>query len=370
MLLLVLWLAACVPGQVSRPTATNPVLRTSTPTRTVQPSDTASPSPQPTETDTPDPLTTPFITPKNTNAPLRFVFPSQAARPISAWRPPLYPVPWALSPYDHFLFTRPIAADEVNWPQADYRYGALWRGLNNVFHTGIDIEAPAGTPVLAAAAGKVVWAGEGLMYGPGIPNDPYGLAVAISHDFGYEGKIIQTIYAHMSKILVVPGQRVNSGDVLGRVGDTGLTTGPHLHFEVRIEDTDFYTTRNPELWLAPPQGWGVLVGRLTDGMGNKLHDQEIRVKSDQNGQVWIVNTYATDEMVVSDAYYRENLVLSDLPAGSYTISLVYQEVPFKQVIQINPGMVSYFAFMGFYKFSTSLPPTPYPDFVMTATKTP
>ncbi|MDZ4185369.1 MAG: hypothetical protein U1D97_10375, partial [Desulfuromonadales bacterium] len=70
------------------------------------------------------------------------------------WRPPLSDPPWALSPYDHFYFTRPIAADKVNWPLADYRYGGIFFGAD-IIHTGIDLPNPRGTPVMAAAPGKV-----------------------------------------------------------------------------------------------------------------------------------------------------------------------------------------------------------------------
>jgi len=89
--------------------------------------------------------------------PLRFVFPTPQPAPVSAWRPPLYPTPWAPTPYDHFYFARPIAANEINWPLADYRYGGVF--FDNVVHTGVDIPAPRGTPVLAAGPGRVTWAG-------------------------------------------------------------------------------------------------------------------------------------------------------------------------------------------------------------------
>ncbi len=84
---------------------------------------------------------------------LNLVFPTPGPAPISAWRPPLYPVPWAAEEYDHFFFQRPIAADEINWPVADYRYGGIFFGPN-IVHTGVDIDAPDGTPVLAAASRK------------------------------------------------------------------------------------------------------------------------------------------------------------------------------------------------------------------------
>ncbi len=103
-----------------------------------------------------------------TEEPLKFTFPTPSDPPVSLWRPPLYEVPWALSPHDHFYFIRPIAADEVNWPLADYRYGYYFTGTT-IVHTGIDIDAKRGTPVIAAADGTVVWAGIGLYKGPDSP---------------------------------------------------------------------------------------------------------------------------------------------------------------------------------------------------------
>mgnify|MGYP001495107884 FL=1 len=127
-------------------------------------------------------------------------------------------------------------------------------------HTGIDIGASKGTPIMAAAAGTGVWADWGLVSGSPNENDPYGKAVAIKHDFGWNGKRLYTVYAHMDRIDVIAGQVVQAGDQLGLVGETGNTTGPHLHFEVRVKSNSFFSTLNPELWLAPPHGWGGLGG--------------------------------------------------------------------------------------------------------------
>src|SRR5580765_3688687 len=196
-------------------------------------------------------------TPRPTIAPFRFVLPTPGAEPVSGWRPPLYPVPWAVSAYDHFYFARPIAADNVNWPLAEYRYGAVFFAPN-IVHTGVDIDANEGTQILAAGPGTVVSADWGLYTeAPGNITDPYGQAVVVRHDFGYKDQTLFTVYAHMSKIIAVVGQHVETGDVLGLVGSTGVTTGPHLHFEVRLGENTFYRTSNPELWMAPPQGWGV-----------------------------------------------------------------------------------------------------------------
>ncbi len=285
---------------------------------------------------------------------VRFELPT-AQEPVSAWRPPLYPVPWAPSPYDHFYFYRPIAADEVNWPLSSYRYGGIFFG--DYVHTGIDISAEYGTPVLAAGSGTVVSAGWGLFVED--PSSPYGQAVVIRHDFGYQGQPLYTVYAHLSEVDVVAGQWLAVGDELGNVGDTGHTTGPHLHFEVRIGSDQFFSTYNPELWMSPPQGWGVLVGEIMDSNGHRLSSWTVVVTSNATGRRWEVSTYGA-EAVNSDPYYDENMVLSDLPAGIYTVSILYEDHYYRVELQIMPGRVTYFTYQGVNGYSGELPPTPDP----------
>jgi len=298
-----------------------------------------------------------------TEAPMRFVLPSPGVEPVSGWRPPLYPVPWAVTSYDHFYFTRPNPADQVNWPQPDYRYGGVF--FANEVHTGIDIDAQLGTPVLAAGAGTVVWAGGGFYTGV-IDNttDPYGLAVSIRHDFGFQGKPLFTLYAHMSKVDVTVGQHVEAGEQIGLVGETGKTTGPHLHFEVRLAENLYHHTLNPELWLSPPQGYGVLVGQLHQLNGLLLESTNVRVISEETGQERVVRTYGS-QTINPDPYYQENMVLSDLPAGYYRISLVYDGRDHQFWVEVLPGQVTYFTYTMYGDFKLVPPPTPVLDFVPT-----
>jgi murein DD-endopeptidase MepM/ murein hydrolase activator NlpD len=105
---------------------------------------------------------------------------------------------------------RPSAA-----PVGD-RYGPRGDG----FHPGLDFPAPSGTPVHAAASGRVAFAGY---------DDGFGLTVVLDHGGG-----LHTRYAHLSAVAVSPGAFVPVGALVGRVGETGFATGPHLHFEVTI----------------------------------------------------------------------------------------------------------------------------------------
>lgn len=86
-------------------------------------------------------------------------------------------------------------------------------------HTGVDFLAPTGTPIYATGNGRVVEA-ERNKYG-------YGRMVLIDHGYGYE-----TLYAHLNQINVKPGQEIKRGEVIGMVGNTGISTAPHLHYEV------------------------------------------------------------------------------------------------------------------------------------------
>ena len=117
------------------------------------------------------------------------------------------------------------------WPTAGGEITSRFGGRANPFsgtgydyHPGIDIGNDYGAPVYAGATGYVEYAG---WY------SGYGRYVKISHGYGYE-----TAYGHMSSIEVSSGQYVEKGDVIGYVGSSGYSTGPHLHYEVIINGQD------------------------------------------------------------------------------------------------------------------------------------
>jgi murein DD-endopeptidase MepM/ murein hydrolase activator NlpD len=99
------------------------------------------------------------------------------------------------------------------------------------FHAGVDIGAAMGAPVVAAASGTVVSAGW---------NGGYGKAITIQHN-----GVQQTLYGHLSEVFVQPGQTIERGTVIGRVGSTGNSTGPHLHFESRMSTSDGWVSVDP-----------------------------------------------------------------------------------------------------------------------------
>lgn len=124
-------------------------------------------------------------------------------------------------------FARPMAGEHDFTSNFGYRTDPFTRGL--AMHTGVDFRAEPGSAILATAPGKVVAAEY---------NGGYGNMVEVEHANG-----LSTRYAHMSAISVSIGQMVKTGSVLGRVGSTGRSTGPHLHYETRINDEAVDPTR-------------------------------------------------------------------------------------------------------------------------------
>lgn len=137
-------------------------------------------------------------------------------------------VPELKFPVPHGLLTSPFG----------FRWGS--------FHRGLDIAAPVGNPVLACADGRVVFTGSQKRF------RRYGNTVLIDH-----GKGAYTYYAHLSGILVKPGQLMRRGQKIALVGNTGRSTGPHLHLEVRVANQMY----NPLAYFSAKEMSGMRVAK-------------------------------------------------------------------------------------------------------------
>jgi lipoprotein NlpD len=117
-------------------------------------------------------------------------------------------------------FIPAAVAGTLQWPMRGVLYARFGKKGKEP-HDGIDLAAPAGTPVRTAGEGLVLFAG---------PQSGYGLIVVVGHEKG-----LVTVYAHSRDLRVRTGQQVRPGQVIATVGESGKTSGPHLHFEVRVE---------------------------------------------------------------------------------------------------------------------------------------
>lgn len=335
-------------------------------------------------------------------AALLFSAPIPAAADIMEWRPPAVPVPHALHPNDHYWLRRPLPSGTVDWGLDWYPYGGNGWGTWRVHH-GMDFPNDPGTPVLAAGDGVVVWVKENWVpvyvevapaeeqeaageaggdqarssdqeesgdqdqesatYGTGGAQEegedeeagrptrqlvgPYGNYVIIRHDWGWNGQPVYTVYAHLLEVLVQVGDRVRAGELIAGVGNTGASSGPHLHFEVRIGSNDYSHTYNPGLWIAPYEGWGTLAGRVTTAQGSFLYNavltitpvEEPRRVDPELSEKRTFSTYASDT-VNPDPLWGENFVIPDLPAGDYRLEVRAGGETLESVVSIRPGVTT------------------------------
>lgn len=220
-------------------TRTNPPKSTSTSTNS------ATPSASPTETTTPTNTATATVTPTATGTPYTAGPTSDVSFPNATSQiapngtqiiqvatlpsspnpnPAGNPVQAAVGAIPTYYPARiPLVNPGVPLTSLGVNGNSLAVGPGQEFHTGIDIAVPEGTEVRATARGVVEYAGD--------QRNGYGIVVYINHPGGFI-----TLYGHNSRLLVVPGQEVQAGQVIALSGNTGYSTGPHVHYEIRYQN--------------------------------------------------------------------------------------------------------------------------------------
>lgn len=230
----------------------------------------------------------------------------------------------------HFIFQRPILPPGNDAVDITYRYGTTAKKKRDPHH-GVEFLNGFGTAVQAAGDGEVVFAGmdEQAIYSPW--RNFYGNLVVIRH-----ADDVYTLYAHLSAIEVETGQRVEGGEKIGEVGQTGAATGSHLHFEVRRggDGTDYFSTQNPELWLIPQNGLGVLSITVMTG-GNAKFEREVVVTGETNGRVYYVSTYAK-----GFEHNGEDAAIGDVEPGRYRIVLYERGVLYERRVDVQAGKLT------------------------------
>jgi hypothetical protein len=244
-----------------------------------------------------------------------------------------------------FLLRRPIQPPANDLIDPTYGYGSTASGMREPHH-GVEFSNPTGTPVHAAAEGTVIFAGpdEEAVYAPW--GDFYGNLVVIEH-----GGDLFTLYAHLSKIDVLVGQKVLAGNKIGEVGRTGGAIGSHLHFEVRRGDVeDYFATQNPELWLTPardPNGipFGTVMIAVLDGNGDLVKSANFTIGSysDPSGgpnQIYYLTPYSPDLLLG-----EENAALGGLPPSQYRIAVEMNGTILERWVEVESGKLTTVVFV-------------------------
>lgn len=282
----------------------------------------------PTATPTP----TPTLTPTATLTPT----PSMTPTPSSTPTPTPTPTP---QPYtDHYSLYRPVPFNSEHVViDRTYPYGGTQRGTFQV-HSGVEFFNARYSPVIAADAGIVVFAGIDDKLEIGKHLNYYGNAVILDHGVrNPEGERLYTLYGHLEDVAVTIGQTVGRGELIGRVGSTGVALGSHLHFEVRVGDPfDFYATRNPDLYLYPMEDSAMLVGVVKDTDGNLLPEIPVMIRRVGGSITYETYTYGA-ELPNSSNMWGENFTRGDIREGEYevTIRTHHGQTVFKETVTLT-----------------------------------
>ncbi len=251
-------------------------------------------------------------------------------------------VPW---------FARPIAAEDNDHIDQTYRWGSTMGGLFQP-HQGVEFNNPDGTPVHAIGDGTVVYSGRA---------EAGALVIAIRQDtmltVGDHREFVFSVYYHNSALLVPVGARVRRGEVISRVGHTGRATNDHMHLEVHVAPTDSIKaivdslnrypqhTTNPELWITPLPGTGIVAGTVTGADGAPVPQARVFgiVKPVPRETPYaFAETYGPRNH--PHPIFGEQFAVSDVPAGSYDMFVILDGREIHRKVQVRSGRMTWVDF--------------------------
>jgi len=322
--------ATLVPTYTPSPTAT------ATATPTPLPTETATATLTPQESLTPTPTAT-LGTPLPTNTPT----PTPTPVPRTVLVDTL-DLPDVAEAETHFWLQRPFADEFATWGSTYYPFGTNGRG-EYLWHHGSDIQNQMGTPILAVKDGVVIAAGSDATDPIGPQTDFYGQYVLVKHDDEWQEQTVSTLYGHVSKILVAVGQEVTAGQPIAEVGQEGVALGPHLHLEVRLGNPRTYrSTRNPDLWVIPDAGYGVVAGRVIDDDGYVVPQQPVFLyQVEAPDKVWRQNFTYPDNEFALDPDWGELFTFSDVPVGDYLLKAYFDGRLFQRALTVTEGGLTF-----------------------------
>jgi murein DD-endopeptidase MepM/ murein hydrolase activator NlpD len=245
---------------------------------------------------------------------------------------------------EHFRFRRPVLpADNPHLDQT-YTYGSTMGG-NFQQHQGVEFNVPEGTPIHAIGDGEVVLSGEA---------EAGALTVVIRHDEPIDGQVVWSTYFHNSELTVEAGDRVTSGQMVARAGNTGRATNDHLHLEIHTTPADADPavvvspderyppyTRNPQLWIEPLPGTGVIAGRVFDASGAPVPGARVygvRKPEPTETPFSFAETY--EDRANPDPVFGEHFAIGDVPAGTYVLGVQIDGAKVWRTVRVEEGGVT------------------------------
>lgn len=220
-----------------------------------------------------------------------------------------------------FRLQRPV--DNSIPTNGSYLYAEPKYGDNSLGHTGIDIAANYDT-VFSASAGKVYFVAFDTTNPDGY--EPTGGGNYILIESTWNGDKLFLYYMHLSKALIKQGAAVSAGQPIAISGNTGNSTGPHLHFEIRQSSSSYYASRNrrnPELWVAI-DGMGAIYGKVPNAPNSTRVDisPDPKPRPPYTNYGWSLTYNFNDPGIGSDPIYKENYAIGDVKPGTYTITSI------------------------------------------------